>query len=311
MKVLFVCSGNGGCVSPIIKNQADSLLANDKDLTIDFFFIKGKGFKGYLSNVKPLKHLLEEGDYDIVHAHYSMSAFVASLAKAKKMVVSLMGSDVKSSRFYIVIIKLFALLFNWKCVIVKSEDMYSSLGMKKAVVVPNGVNLNVFYPMDKVQSQMRLNWDSSKRHILFPANPVRREKNFQLAKSAVEELNDSSFKVELHYFENVPNSETPIWYNAADVVLMTSLWEGSPNAIKEAMACGRPIVSTDVGDVAFLLNGLAGSFVTSSDEDRIVSAVNNALSITTTDGYKQIIKLGISSDIIAEKILKLYLAFVK
>lgn len=306
MKVLFVCSGNGGCVSPIIKNQADSLLANDKDLTIDFFFIKGKGLKGYLANVKPLRYLLEDGDYDIVHAHYSMSAFVASLAKAKKMVVSLMGSDVKSSRFYIVIIRLFALLFNWKCVIVKSEDMYLSLGIKKAVVVPNGVNLNVFYPMDKVQSQMRLNWDSSKRHILFPANPVRREKNFQLAKSAVEKLNDCSFKVELHYFENVPNSETPIWYNAADVVLMTSLWEGSPNAIKEAMACGRPIVSTDVGDVQFLLRDVAGCYVTSFIEEEVAFALKEAMDYSETSGPSHIDELGISSATIAKGIILRY-----
>lgn len=93
MKVLFVSSGNSEFgISPIIKNQGESLKQNGIDLY--YFTIKGKGIKGYLKNIPILKKYLKNHNYDIIHAHYSLSAIVATLSGAKPLVVSLMGSDI-------------------------------------------------------------------------------------------------------------------------------------------------------------------------------------------------------------------------
>lgn len=321
-KVLFIASGNHGAVSPVVGNQAEALTS--EGVEIEWYLLKGKGIRGYLKNVKPLRKYLREHEYDAIHAHYSLSAFVASLAGAKPLVVSLMGSDVKAAGWYKFIIRLFAAFGGWMSIIVKSNDMYRSLGIKRAIIIPNGVNMERFQPMSKSDCQKRLGWDASKKHILFPANASRPEKDYVLAEAAIALLNDkmSSDKslneplalndaVELHAFENTPNEETPYWYNAADVVLMTSKWEGSPNAIKEAMACSRPIVATNVGDIAERTSGVEGCFVIAIDDrlkmiDELAKAIEKALTFKKIKGRERIIADNLDKHVINQKLIELY-----
>ncbi len=308
MKVLFIASGNHGAVSPVVGNQAEALMSEGVEL--EWYLLKGKGFKGYLKNVKPLRKYLKEHKYDAIHAHYSLSAFVASLAGAKPLVVSLMGSDVKAAGWYKFIIRLFAAFGGWKSIIVKSNDMYRSLGIKRAIIIPNGVNMERFHPMSKSDSQKRLGWDSSKKHILFPASASRPEKDYALAETAVQKLKTDNCQLitfELHAFENTPNAETPYWYNAADVVLMTSKWEGSPNAIKEAMACSRPIVATNVGDIAERTSGVDGCFVAQSREPQeLASLLQNAFTYTETMGSEKIIADQLDRHVINQRLIGVY-----
>ena len=309
MRVLFVCSGNTvSGISPIIDNQASSLTEHTDGLFIDFFPIVGKGFKGYIRSISPLKRRLKEKKYDIIHAHYSLSAFVASLAGAKPLIVSLMGNEVKESFYHKFVVKLFRSLFSWKVTIVKSEDMKKSLNFKKAVVIPNGVSFSRFVPMKKEICQEILMWNPSKKHLLFSSNPQRSEKNFELTQQAVNILSCEDF--ELHCLVNVPNEQTPLWYNAADVVILTSLWEGSPNAIKEAMACNRPVVSTKVGDVSWLFGDIDGYYLTDFDVKdcaaKIEKAIRFSLEKGATDGRKRIMKLGLDNKQVAEKIVAIY-----
>lgn len=315
MKILFIASGNHGAVSPVVGNQAEALRA--EGVEIEWYLLKGKGIKGYLRNVRPLRQYLKTHKYDAIHAHYSLSAFAASLAGAKPLVVSLMGSDVKAAGWYKFIIRLFARLFRWKAIIVKSSDMYRSLGIKRAIVIPNGVNMDRFQPMDKTECQLRLGWQTTNaiRHILFPANASRPEKDYPLAEAAVETTNhklQTTNHVVLHAFENTPNEETPYWYNAADVVLMTSKWEGSPNAIKEAMACSRPIVATNVGDIAERMSGVDGCFVVGVKElerERVRELAEDlirALDYTETKGREKIIADGLDVREINQRLIEVY-----
>lgn len=305
MKVLFIASGNHGAVSPVVGNQAEALMS--EGVEIEWYLIKGKGLKGYLKNVMPLRKYLREHKYDAIHAHYSLSAFVASLAGAKPLAVSLMGSDVKAAGWYKFIIRLFAAFGGWKSIIVKSNDMYRSLGIKRAIIIPNGVNMERFLPMSKSDCQKRLGWDASKKHILFPANASRPEKDYALAEAAVALIPN----MELHAFENTPNAETPYWYNAADVVLMTSKWEGSPNAIKEAMACSRPIVATNVGDIAERTSGVEGCYIVPKDDrlkmiDELAKAIEKAFTFTVTKGRERIIADQLDRHVINQKLIELY-----
>lgn len=301
MKVLFVCSGNRVEVSPIIRNQGDSICAQGVDIA--YYTIKGKGIGGYLKNVRPIRRYLKQNQFDVVHAHYSLSAFVASLAGAKPLVVSLMGSDVKASGIYKMMIRVFAFLFSWKSIIVKSADMYQSLGIRRAVVIPNGVNMDRFKPLDLKECQETLGWSSEKKHVLFTSDPKRREKNYALAESAVSCIENA----ELHAMVGVQNEDTPIWYNAADVVLMTSLWEGSPNAIKEAMACSRPIVSVNVGDVKKILGTTEHCYMVQYSQDQVVSKLQLAMQHNgATEGRKCIVNLGLDTGTVAKQIIAIY-----
>ena len=313
MKVLFVASGNKAIftMSPVVANQAESL--RTEGVQVDVFCIHGKGFRGYMRNIKPLRKYLREHTYDAVHAHFSLTAFLASLAGAKPLVVSLMGSDVKASGWYKFMIRLFAYIFRWKAIIVKSNDMYRSLGIKRAMIIPNGVDLERFRPMDKSECQKRLGWEPKKIHIVFPALKARPEKDYALAETAVKELaNERVIEFEIHTFEDdVPNEETPYWYNAADVVLMTSKWEGSPNAIKEAMACSRPIVTTNVGDVAERMCGVEGCYVVPIDDKRLIIEdlrlkIEEAMKFAETKGREKIIADGLAAKEINQRLISVY-----
>lgn len=302
MKILFVSSGNNNYgVSPIIKNQGLSL--EKKNCEVIYFTIIGKGFFSYMKSIPKLRKVIKRHSPDVVHAHYSFSGIIASLACAKPIIVSLMGSDVKAASSFKTIIKLFS-KFSWNSVIVKSQDMKISLGLANVEIIPNGVDTNKFKPLDKVECQNKLGWDINQKHILFAASPKRKEKNFSLAQDAFNLIKDT--KCQLHYLDNVPNSDMPIYLNAADVVLLTSLWEGSPNVIKEAMACNRPIVSTDVGDVKHLFGSLSGCYITSYDVKECASLISKALKHNRTDGLQRIVGLDIDDDSIAQELLKVY-----
>lgn len=305
--ILFVCSGNSSAgISPIIKNQGESIV--NQGSNVSYFTIKGKGFWSYFQHIFILRKFLQNNYFDIIHAHYSLSAFVASLAGAKPLVVSLMGSDVKSNNITKQIIYIFNYLFKWGKVIVKSQDMRNGIKLRNLCIIPNGVDLEHFHPYDKLASQGKLGWDSSKKHILFAANPARPVKNFKLALDAYALLDDND--CEMHVFDNVPHGDIPDWINASDLVMLTSLWEGSPNVIKEAMACNRPIVSTDVGDVSWLFGNTEGHFITGFKPLEVTEKIKLALEFSkiygSTRGLERIQALGLSSEQVAMKILSLY-----
>lgn len=308
MKVLFVGSGNHGKISPILKSQGDSLAA--AGVEVEYFLIKGKGLKGYLEHTSPLKKYVKENRIDVIHAHYSLSAFAVSLAGVKPIVVSLMGSDVKATRLYKLVIRFFARFFHWRAIIVKSQDMYKDLRIKRALIVPNGVNLDLFKPMDKSACRQSLCWNLEKKHVLFPANPSRPEKDFALAQKSVGLLDKN---LEIHVFEQVEHQKTPLYFNAADVVLLTSKWEGSPNVIKEAMACGCPIVCTAVGDVCERLDGVAGCYVskTRNPED-LADLLKKAMAFEgKTNGREKLLSDGLDNRQVAESLVGIYKTVLK
>jgi len=306
MKILFVSSGNTGAVKPVVYNQAISL--KRQDVSIDYFLVKGKGISGYLKNIKPLRRAMRKTNYDVVHAHYSFSAFLASVSGAQPLLVSLMGSDVKASFMMKSAIKIFGWLFNWKRIIVKSDDMRKTLKMKNVEVVPNGVNLDVFRPQNKHECRKNLNWASEDKHILFAANPNIEAKNYQLLDSALRLM--GSDLPHVHCLIGVKPEEVPCWINAADIVVLTSLWEGSPNVIKESMACNKPIVVTNVGDVARIIENIEGCYLTTFDPLDLKSKLLLALAFSEkygeTKGRNRIAELGLDSVSIAKRIISLY-----
>ena len=306
MKVLFVSSGNKtGDPRDVVNNQGTALKKRGVDL--DYFCVRGGGLRGYLSALPALRRRLATDPTDIVHAHYSLSGFLAYFAGARPLIVSLMGSEAYGGRVIGLMTRIFARFF-WSNIIVKSREMKDKLGLKDAVIIPNGVDLSVFYEREKKEALAKTFPDSNKTNILFVADPGRAEKNFTLASDLVRMLNDGN--VLLTPVHNIPINDLPLFYSAADVVLLTSSWEGSPNVIKEAMACGCPIVSTDVGDVRLIIGSTEGTYLASHKASDISEKLSKAIRYSRTKGRtkgrERIKEIGLDSDNISLEIISLY-----
>jgi glycosyltransferase involved in cell wall biosynthesis len=312
MKVLFVSSGNlANGINPIVERQGNSLV--QKGIDVNFFAVKGKGISGYVSAVFELRKFLKENNVDVIHAHYALCGYVALFAARKeKLVLSFMGSDLlEVNGLFAVMNKFIARSFGK--IIVKSDEMLKILGSsEKAIVIPNGVDLEIFKPASKQESQRKLGFDENKVHVLFAADPKRAGKNYELAQKTISMFDQN--KYELHTVFNQSTEQLVLNYNAADVILMTSLYEGSPNVIKEAMACNCPIVSTNVGDVKELLENVKGCFVTTHNageiKDSIIKASEYRLKNNETNGRDKIIKMELNSDVVADKIISIYKSLV-
>jgi glycosyltransferase involved in cell wall biosynthesis len=132
-------------------------------------------------------------------------------------------------------------------------------------IIPNGVDLTRFRPLDRAACRVRLGWSARDFHVLFPANTGDPRKRPWIARAAIERLRAHGVPAELHALSGVPHAEVPEWINAADAVILTSLAEGSPNIVKEALACDVAVVSVDVGDVAERLEGVAGCHIAAAE----------------------------------------------
>lgn len=304
MKVLFVCSVNrSGKVSPILLNQAYSL--TEQGVEVDYYTIDQPGLVGYFKHIFLLKRFLKTHSYDAIHAHYSYSGIAASLANAKPLLISLMGSDTNVKSISTIVLNLFV-RYVWQNIIVKSPEMKLKLNTEKVKILPNGVNLNVFKPIERSIALAQSDWDSSKRHVLFPASKLRPEKNFKLALEAFNLFTKNQISEwEIHTLENTPSDLMPFIINSSDIVLLTSIYEGSPNVIKESMACNKPIVSTDIGDVKLLFTNSNCCFITSFNVNDVVNKLNEASQITNSCNSRESIK-HLDSRLIAEKIVSIY-----
>lgn len=278
MKILFVSSGNAKTetgLSPIVVAQGESL--KEIGIEVHYYGIKGQGIKGYLKAVKPLKNHIQQGGFDLVHVHYSLSAYAVSLARAgKPIVVSLMGSDVLEKGWK----KKVTAYFHknvWSRTIVKSQDMADQSGLKDVIVQPNGVDFNRFCPLNAKDCRAELNWSEKKTHILFGSNPDRFEKNYALFEQARANI-ESKGSIEVHALVGYSHKEIPTVINAAHITALSSKWEGSPNFIKESMACNTLTVSTLVGDVEWLFgNETKGCFGSSLSPEEYTNALKRAL----------------------------------
>jgi glycosyltransferase involved in cell wall biosynthesis len=181
--------------------------------------------------------------------------------------------------------------------------MRRDIGIKNAFVLPNGVNFNRFYPIPQMEAIKKLNFNPQKKHILFAANPSRQEKNYNLTKEAIKLLQNND--LEVHFLENISNEDTIWYYCASDVVILSSTREGSPNVIKEAMACNRPIVATDVGDIKEIFGGIEGCYISDFEATDLAEKIKSALLFKgQTKGREQIEYL--RSELIAKKLYGIY-----
>lgn len=210
-------------------------------------------------------------DYHLVHANFGLTAPHALAQRELPVVLSLWGTDVFGPYGWVG--KVCAPLCD--AVVVMSEQMGEELPCDYTVI-PHGVDFDRFEPVPKTEARAALGWSDRVHQVLFPAPTDRPEKDFPRAERIVdrtrEELDDP---VRLQTPDgDVPHRQMPTVLNASDALLLTSRHEGSPNVVKEALACNLPVVSTDVGDVADRIDGVTPSAVGSTDEELVDALVS-------------------------------------
>lgn len=308
MRILFVCRGNkADTISPIIKAQALSLVREGQEVSI--YPVNGKDRRSYIKNILTFRKIVKNSDFDVIHAHFGFTALMCSAAvPERRLIVSLMGSEIYFSKWMRIIFMIFSRFF-WAHTIVKTADMSKRLKSKRVSIIPNGVDLDVFFPVDKQTARLKLGLPLNKPVILFPSFPFRKEKNYEFIKRVSEKIDG---RVLLNFnFE--PPQMINYYYNAADVVAMASTFEGSPNTVKEAMACNRPIVSTNVGDIAWITEGTEGCFLSGLNEPEYLGKLREALDFAfsrgETNGRERIKTAGLDSVTVAGKLITLYKTF--
>lgn len=301
LSVLFVYSGNSGKISPFIQDQAESL--KKFEINIDYYPIIGKGLRGYLKNAYLLQKHSKNNNYDLIHAHYGLSGLVSNLQRKLPVVTTFHGSDVnvKRNRIYS---KLASHLSSHSIFV--SDDLKKILGQKKnCTVIPCGVDTDVFKPLQVFKKS------NKKVKILFSSSFGRKVKNSQLAKRAVKMIkNRLKTDVQLLELKGYSRKEVAELMNRVDACLLTSFREGSPQFIKEAMACGCPCVATNVGDIEWLFGKYGGYYLCNSNSEdvaeKLVEAIEFKKEVDKTNGRERIIELGLDSKSIATQILKIY-----
>jgi len=241
------------------------------------------GFQSKLNYLKGAVDVLRKTSgtsYDIVHAHYGLTALPAWFRLHAPLVMTLHGSDLLGGRFERLCSRVI-----WRfadAVIVVSEEMRQRV---PGIVIPCGVDLNQFRPYNRDEARARLGWPLDKHLILFPFDPRRRVKRYDLAKAAVERLTQEGTSAELVTVSGVENREMPWYYSAADAMILCSDREGSPTSVKEALACNLPVVATDVGDIREIMRGIVGTRICTHKISEIAHSLREVLTVSSRDDF--------------------------
>lgn len=273
-----------------VERQADALRA--AGMQIDVVYIRG-----YLSKVVYLRAVLlflwlsifERKRYRLVHVHGGETAIVARAFLVKPMVVTYHGDDVlgyksddgpisRASRFRSFVIRHQAALFN--ATVTQSTEMHNrfpSHVQRHNRVIHCGVDSS-FSPMERSDARRQLGWNETERIALFAATkPYEPRKRIDLAEAAVKYAEVDLGPIRFVIAENLPLKTVATMMNAADCLLMTSMAEGGPLVVKEALLCGLPVVATDVGDVRKVLGGVSPSAICRHDARELGTALTEVL----------------------------------
>lgn len=298
MKLLIVCSGNSGDISPFVKEQAESI--RSEGASVEYFLIEGKGISGYLKNIYKFNAVIENYKPDIIHAHYGLSGLFANIQRKVAVVTTFHGSDINAKKVWL--LSVLAMKLSKHNIFVSDKIAEKASAKRNYSVIACGIEMKMFFPIDKKVARANLHLRENEKIVLFSGSFDNRVKNYSLAKSAVDLLADN---IKLTELKGYSREQVNLLLNACDVALMTSYTEGSPQFIKEAMACNCPIVSTYVGDVREVIGDTEGCYITSFEPNDVANKLQKALVFgNRTNGRIKIKHLEINR--IAKRIIDIY-----
>lgn len=318
MKILFIVPGSPekGAMQ-FIKRQIDSI--EKGGVTVKKIFIgTDKSLSSILSKIILARKTSNIFCPDIVHAQFgTLTSFVAFFCSSKYKITTIRGGDVyfvRGINFFTNFLRIcftYISVLNASHVICVSKKLREKLWIvnRKTSIIPNGVDICLFRPIEKEKACNVLGLDVSKSYVLFNAgttfiSSIVKQMNF--AEDIFAELENKNINIRPIILKGeVPHEKIYLYYNAVDCLLVVSEREGSPNVIKEALACNLPIVSLDVGDVKERLASVSQSFVVKKDikliVDKIIEIIESGF---RSNGRESIIKL--TEEKVAYDIIQIY-----
>lgn len=235
-----------------VRDQVQALRRID-GVELELFSFTGGSPRAYLEAGRTIRRRYRGEQFDVVHAHFGLSAWPARAASARARVVTLHGTDLAHPRSRLIT---GVALRSMDLVATVSEPLARELPRWAAhgeiAVLPCGVDTHRFVPIAREQARSELGLDPHGPYLLFPADPARPDKRYDLARVAAGEHR-------LLTLGAVEPEQVPLWVNAANAVLIPSEREGFGLAVLEALACDVPVLATPVGIAPEALAELAGT----------------------------------------------------
>jgi glycosyltransferase involved in cell wall biosynthesis len=301
-----------------IQREVDCLRAAGAE--IEVFAFRGRQQPGrYLAAWRELRRRFDLRQFDLLHAEFGQSGLVVWPAP-RPLVITFQGSDLQGilgpDGRYTLAGRLLqrlsrALARRASEVIVVAEHLknYLPVGVT-AHVIPGGVDFERFRPLDRADARRALGLPPGRRLVLFAANPANPVKRFGLAQAALERL-DPALNAELLTVSGRPHEQIPLYMNAADALLLTSRHEGSPNVVKEALACDLPVVSVDVGDVRSHLARVPGCALCADDRPETIAQALGAVLAAGQRVRGRAAIADLDERVIARRVLAVYAAALR
>lgn len=278
------------------------------------FLYAGPSPKQLLANFFALREAIRKHEPDIIHVHYgTTTAWLVTMSTMLPVVVTFHGSDLNPSpgqswwkgmtgRF----------LSHWaasraRAIICVSNKLRERLlfGKQRARVIPMGYDSDRFFQMEKKVARHRLGWMHSDPVLLFNGGSNRTVKRGDLALAAYETAKLTIPNLQYVILSGeIDMDQIPYYMNASDVLILTSAYEGSPTVIKEAMACGLPIVSVDVGDVRERLMNVSPSLIANRNPDDLGRAVCKLITKGERSNGPDIASAEVSDVVVASRVLE-------
>lgn len=319
MKVLVIASDKQGRFAPFIEEQITALQACGVEIIR--YGVTRKGITGYLRELPALCRLIRAERPDIIHAHFGLCGLLATLAVIGlhiPVVVTYHGCDINAKKnrpFSKVAMHLSA----WN-IFVSHRQMLNAFGTEEKAnknhkwsIVPCGIDTQLFDD-EHICTEWYDSTFPSKNYVLFAGSFDNFVKGPELAKQAVDLYNTlhSELPVELLELRGYTREQVVTLMHKCSALLLTSIREGSPQVVKEAMACGCPIVSVDVGDVAERLDQMEGGYVISTrDTHDIATALEQAIHFGRTKGREKLLEDGLDNVQIAKKLIDIYTKIIR
>ena len=303
MKILIVANNKieEGRFPHFVNEQVKSL--QNEGIIIDSYGVSGKGIFGYLKSAIGIIKKARESKPDLIHAHYGLSGLCANFQRTFPVITTYHGSDIHSGGWILKLSQLAMHLSAYNIFVTGKMLQMSNYKRSNACIQSCGLDLDTINIIDRMEARKKMGWNAKDVKILFSASFSNINKNSNLAKAAVEKIHGA----ELIELDGYTRQEVNLLMNACNLQLTTSNKESGPLVVKEAMACGTPVVSVDVGDVKEIIGNTEGCYIAERNPEDIVDKIELALKYKgKTNGRQRIIDLGLDNRQIAKRIISIY-----
>lgn len=321
--------------APFVTEQAEAIRALGHE--IEYYLVRGSYIKQYFA----LRKKIKEWRPDIIHAHYGLTAILAELQGMVPVVTTFHNGE--THNWYVNLIASLMSL-RAKHVIYVAQHIYNKVYFKATnySIIPCGINLEDCFLTNKAEARKELEWEQDRKYILFGGAFYNLRKNYPLLREAVErlmnerisELGNEWTKIEggemlgdvacMEMWKRT-RRECMLMMNAADVFALPTKNEGSPQALKEAMAVNCPVIATDITDIRYMLGDVSGHYVLEnkrgtqadwvgdeSSVDELAGLLKKALAFEgRTKGRERLVEIAYTNDLIAKKIVEIYKSILK